>query len=80
MDRRVKSLDTPSEHLRRLCNGRDVVNGEVGLADHFGGAARGEQSDATFVEALCQVKKTGLVVDGEDGWDGQCCFYGSVAI
>jgi hypothetical protein len=46
----------------------DSLDGEVGLTDHLGGAARCEQADIVLDEALGQVEQAGLVVDGQDGW------------
>jgi hypothetical protein len=82
----VESLDTATEHLGGLCDGRNIsapqsalagglllsrgnsLDGEVGLTDHLGGAARCEQADIVLDEALGQVEQAGLVVDGQDGW------------
>jgi hypothetical protein len=76
----VESLDTATEHLGGLCDGRNisapqsalavgwVLLEEVGLTDHLGGAARCEQADIVLDEALGQVEQAGLVVDGQDGW------------
>jgi len=43
------------------------LDGEVGLTDHLGGAARGEKADIVLDQTFGQVEQTGLVVDGQDG-------------
>jgi hypothetical protein len=68
VDGRVQCLDAAAEHLGGLCDGRDVLDGEVCLADHLGGAARGQQADTALVQALGQVEQARLVIDGQDCW------------
>jgi hypothetical protein len=81
----VESLDTTTEHLGSLGDGRNIsapwsalvvgsqllesdsLDGEVGLTDHLGGAARCEQTDIVLDQTLGQVEQAGLVIDGQDG-------------
>lgn len=45
----------------------NILDREAGLADHLGGAARGENANILLDEALSQVQQAGLVVDRDDG-------------
>jgi hypothetical protein len=66
----VKSLDASAEHLRRLGNGRDVLDLKASLADHLGCSARGKEPDIGLLEALSQVQQACLVIDGDDSFTG----------
>lgn len=54
--------------MAAIVAGRGSLDGEVGLADHLSGTARGKKADVVLDETLCQVKKTSLVVDRQDGY------------
>jgi len=65
---RVQRLDTSAEHLRRLCNVRDVGYLESGIPNGLCGPARRDELDTGFSEALGEIQKAGLVRDGEQRW------------
>ena len=64
MDLRVQRLDAAVEHFRETGVVADLGHGQPGVAQHFGGAAGGQQLDALGGEALSEFKNTRLVGDG----------------
>jgi hypothetical protein len=65
---RVQRLDTSAEHLRSLCDVRDIGDLESGIPNGLGRPARRDELDTGFREALGEIQKAGLVRDGEQGW------------
>jgi hypothetical protein len=46
----------------------NALNWESRFPDHPRGTTRRKQADIVLGKTLCQVQKTSLVVDGEDGY------------
>lgn len=50
-----------------LSPGWDLLDWESSLADQFGSAARGQQSDVLLDQAFGEIEEAGFVVDRQNG-------------
>jgi hypothetical protein len=63
MNNRMESLHPPAQHLRGLGHSRDILDGDVGVADHARRAARGKKAHIGLYKAIRQINETRLVED-----------------
>lgn len=51
---RVKCLHSTSKHLRRVGNGRDILNLQISLTDHLRRSSGGNKPDGRLVLFICK--------------------------
>ena len=67
MDARMKRLDPPFQHFRKIGEARDVSHGHSFLAQQVGRAAGGNNIDALFLERAREGAHAFLVRNGDEG-------------
>ena len=63
----MQRLDAAIEHFRKSGEFRDILDGQAGIPNCFGGAAGGKQFDALRGKGAGEVDEAGFIGDGEEG-------------